>query len=232
MDTSSIPDERTTGATKPGDQRMADIIDLIEANHLHILRWQAQLGELRHQPGTRVTGVTLTATWNTLAAMIDLHMRADEEICVLAVCGTGPRGWDLTRHTTEAYRDIREMTGKPACSRPARRCGGIWPPRRWPPGPGSGTARNTTRWPTPAAAPTRRCVASSPASGGPSPKRRSATGSPRLPPRPHLPAPAGPPRHRALPGGPGVRAAGVHLPGLHPAAGPDPAAPVTPATLS
>ncbi len=65
---------------------MCDIIDLIRADYLHIMRWAAKLGELSRRYGEEYRPA-LVSTWLTLASMIDLHMRADDEICGPAVLG-------------------------------------------------------------------------------------------------------------------------------------------------
>ena len=88
---------------------MADIIELILADHLQIMRWAARLGELyRHDRG-RDARAELAATWETLAALIDLHMRTDEEICGPAVVGDDPDGQAMTRQIRDDHDDIREL---------------------------------------------------------------------------------------------------------------------------
>ena len=90
---------------------MCDIIDLIRADYLHIMRWAAKLGELsRHY--SEESRPALVSTWLTLASLIDLHMRADDEICGPAVFGTAPRGRALARQTKNDHDDIREMIGE------------------------------------------------------------------------------------------------------------------------
>jgi hypothetical protein len=86
---------------------MADIIELILADHLQIMRWAARLGDL-HGRG-RDARAELAATWETLAALIDLHMRADDEICDPAVFGGGPEGRAMTRQIRDDHDDIREI---------------------------------------------------------------------------------------------------------------------------
>jgi hypothetical protein len=88
---------------------MADIIDLIRADHLHIMRWAARLGELYRQGADGNSGTTLATTWATLASLINLHMRADEEICGPAVFGADPEGQTLAREYKDAHEDIREI---------------------------------------------------------------------------------------------------------------------------
>ena len=60
---------------------MADIIDLIRADQLHITRWAVKRRRLSHQAGTRQHRAELITTWETLGRLIELPMRADEEIC-------------------------------------------------------------------------------------------------------------------------------------------------------
>jgi Hemerythrin HHE cation binding domain len=88
---------------------MAEIIELIAADHLHIMRWQMRLAELHHRRGEPGDTPALAITWNTLASLIDLHMAADEEVCGPAIYGTRPRGRDLAREARDAHEDIREI---------------------------------------------------------------------------------------------------------------------------
>lgn len=91
---------------------MAEIIELIAADYLHIMRWQVRFGELlRHSsnPGLRPE---LAATWDTVAMLIDLHMAAEDEVCAPAVYGTGPDGLALVRETRDRHAEIREIIGE------------------------------------------------------------------------------------------------------------------------
>jgi hypothetical protein len=90
---------------------MCDIIDLIRADYLHIMRWAAQFGELGRQDSEE-SRPALASTWLTLASLIDLHMRADDEICGPVVFGTAPRGRALARQARAGHEDIREMIGE------------------------------------------------------------------------------------------------------------------------
>jgi hypothetical protein len=87
---------------------MAEIVELIAADHLHIMRWQLRLAELRHRAEPSQT-LALVTTWETLSGLIGLHMAADEEVCCPAICGTGPAGLDLAREARDAHEDIREI---------------------------------------------------------------------------------------------------------------------------
>lgn len=88
---------------------IADIIELIAIEHLHIMCWQVRLGQLRRQPGIAGSGRGLAAAWDTLADLIDLHMAADDEVCAPAIYGTGPYGLALIRETRDAHECIREI---------------------------------------------------------------------------------------------------------------------------
>jgi hypothetical protein len=88
---------------------MAEIIELIAADHLHIMRWQIRLAGLRRHRGEPGCAPELAATWDTLAALIDLHMAADEAVCGPAIYGTGPPGLDIAREARDAHEDIREI---------------------------------------------------------------------------------------------------------------------------
>lgn len=102
---------RRTGRTTGGPATAADITSLIWASHQHILCWQARLGQLR-QRGGQAPGPGLAATWDTAASLIDLHMRAEDEICGPALYGTGSRGRALARQNEAAHAGIREMIGE------------------------------------------------------------------------------------------------------------------------
>lgn len=106
-------------------EAVVDITDLVQASHLQIARWQARLGELRRPAGPaagpaagRGAGPGLAATWATLAALIDMHMRAEEEICGPAVDRAAPHGAALSREIRDAHADIREMIAETDLQRP------------------------------------------------------------------------------------------------------------------
>ena len=88
---------------------MADIIHLIRADQLHITRWAAKLGQLSRQASTHQCRPELVTTWQTLARLIDLHLRADEEICAPAVTAAMPQRRAIVRETQDTDGDIREI---------------------------------------------------------------------------------------------------------------------------
>lgn len=91
---------------------LADVTSLTRASHLHIARWQAWFGELRRHLGGSLPGPGLAATWDTLAALIDLHVSADEEIFPPVMHGSQPQRLAQARAATDAHEDIRELIGE------------------------------------------------------------------------------------------------------------------------
>lgn len=88
---------------------MCDIIDLIETDHLHIMRWAARLGELGRQDSGQDSSPVLVRTWQTVAGLIELHLRADEEICGPAVLGPDAHDRILAREIRDAREYICEI---------------------------------------------------------------------------------------------------------------------------
>lgn len=87
---------------------MADISDVIRADGTHILCWQTRLGQLRRGADPD-SGPDLAATWDTVTALIDLHGRAEEEICDPAIYHTHLHGRILASKARGARQDIREL---------------------------------------------------------------------------------------------------------------------------
>ena len=106
-----LPHLNAPGLRHPaaGTAVVADISDLIGADLLHILRWQAQFGEIRRRRRDPASRPALATTWETLARLIDLHMRAKDVICVPAICDPGRQGRTLAREIEGAHENIREM---------------------------------------------------------------------------------------------------------------------------
>lgn len=90
---------------------LADVIALIRANHLTILRWQVVLGDLRWQgrhPRTPPSRA-LPGVWNIFARLLDWHMGAREEICGLAMCDMGLWSRHQVGHMHKDHQYIREV---------------------------------------------------------------------------------------------------------------------------
>jgi hypothetical protein len=104
--------------TLPGAGTVAAAItDLVRASYRQIARWQARLGELRRHADP-AADPDLAATWDTVAALIDLHMRAGEEVRGPAICRAAPHGAALAREIRDAHADIRELIAETGLQRP------------------------------------------------------------------------------------------------------------------
>lgn len=112
-DPAAVPARRSGSSTAAS----ADIADLIRASRRHIARWRAWFGELRHRTDP-AAGRDLAVTWDTVAAQIDLHMRAEEEICGPTVYRAAPHGAALTRQIRDTHADIRELIAEASLQRP------------------------------------------------------------------------------------------------------------------
>lgn len=99
-----MPEQRRGTAARKA--AVADIIDLMEASCLHILRWQARLGEL-HRNGDGAPVPQVARAWETAASLIGLHMRAEDEICAPAIPPS--QGWAVCRKLKDAHEDVREI---------------------------------------------------------------------------------------------------------------------------
>src|SRR5262249_13498333 len=108
MAAGSLPSLNAPRSRHPAAQTAAraEIADLIEADLLHILRWQAQLGEMRRRRRDPASLPALVTTWDILARLIELHMRAKDEICSPAICDPGPQGRALAREIQAAHQNI------------------------------------------------------------------------------------------------------------------------------
>lgn len=88
---------------------MADIIDLVSVDHFHVMCWAAQLGQLNRQRDKQVSAAVLAMTWQTLASLVDLHMKAEDEVCTPAIFGTGRRGLARTERSKAEHRTVRAI---------------------------------------------------------------------------------------------------------------------------
>jgi hypothetical protein len=102
---------------RQGIVTMADIIDVIAASRTHIARWQATVSDLAGQgsdPGSRQRQAV---AWDTLARLTTLHLAAEDEICLPAVCQAAPHGQARARAMLDEHEDIRELI-REACLQP------------------------------------------------------------------------------------------------------------------
>lgn len=100
------PSACTRAARTPGRTRPADIIELIMADHRRIRRLSQALEDAaRYRDGP---DWVLTAAWQQLATLLEVHTLAEEEICYLPMFGSGPRGTERMQDARACNADIRE----------------------------------------------------------------------------------------------------------------------------
>lgn len=86
---------------------MADIIEVILADHRRIRRLQQALAEAARGNGAE-HGWTLPRTWERLAILIEMLIMSEEEICWLPMSRAVPQIRALAREMTTVGADIRE----------------------------------------------------------------------------------------------------------------------------
>lgn len=86
---------------------MADVVELILAEHQQIRRSQRVLAAAA-SAGDPVPGGRLAGQWQRLAALIEMHADAAEEIFLLPAFGTGPLGLARIENEIAELADIRE----------------------------------------------------------------------------------------------------------------------------
>jgi Hemerythrin HHE cation binding domain len=91
---------------------MTDIIELVLSDHRRIRQLQKALHDTaRYDPGGRPGGA-LARMWDGLARVIELHLSAEQEICWLPMCGTGPRGREQIAAAAAGAADITAAIGE------------------------------------------------------------------------------------------------------------------------
>ena len=96
---------------------MTDIVELIRADHQRIQHARQALQELAGERGGSACGRAVAA-WRQLAALIEAHADAEEEICHLPMYGNGSRGLAMIRDAVADLDDIREAVGEAALQLP------------------------------------------------------------------------------------------------------------------
>jgi hypothetical protein len=91
---------------------MAGIIGLILADHRRILFMQQALHDADRGCRDGRSGRALASVWDRLAASIEIHADAEEEICYPAMFGTSPRARQQMRDAIAGLDDIREAIGE------------------------------------------------------------------------------------------------------------------------
>lgn len=91
---------------------MADIIELILADHRRIRMLLGALGGAARNGEDPGATCMLTPVWDRLAGLLELHAEAEEEICYLAMFGPGPDAAARMQDAIADHDDIREAVAE------------------------------------------------------------------------------------------------------------------------
>jgi hypothetical protein len=94
------------------DAGISEIGELIVTEHARILRLFRALDDLARRSDPAVARLRLTQVWTRLANLLEVHTRAEEEICFPLVLGSGARSLDLVETATADHDDIREAVAE------------------------------------------------------------------------------------------------------------------------
>jgi len=92
----------------------ADVIELIMADHRRIRRLRAVLDDAVRCGGDSGSGWMLAHVWQRLAGLLEVHTRAEEEICYLLMFGSGPLAGRRRQAAAADHDDIRDAIGEAA----------------------------------------------------------------------------------------------------------------------
>ena len=113
---SVIPNRTSTALAKAGttvpDTGISEICELIFAEHARILRLFRALDDLARRSDPAVARLRLTQVWTRLANLLEVHTRAEEEICFPLMIGSGTSTLDSVEMATADHDDIREAVAE------------------------------------------------------------------------------------------------------------------------
>jgi hypothetical protein len=96
------------GASAVPDAGISEIGELIVAEHARILRLFRALDDLARRGDAGVARLGLAQVWTRLASLLEVHTRAEEEICFPLVLGSGACTLACMEAATAEHDDIRE----------------------------------------------------------------------------------------------------------------------------
>ena len=100
-----------TGSAGP-DAGISEIGELIVTEHARILRLFRALDDLARRSDPAVARLRLAQVWARLASLLEVHTRAEEEICFPLVFGSGASTLDLVETAIADHDDIREAVAE------------------------------------------------------------------------------------------------------------------------
>jgi len=91
---------------------MTDITELVLGDHRRIRQLREALHDTARSAPGGGPGGALARMWHGLAGVIELHLSAEQEICWLPMCGTGPRGREQIAAAAADAADITAAIGE------------------------------------------------------------------------------------------------------------------------
>lgn len=100
-----------------GSSRPADIIELVMEDHRRIRRLREALSDAVRYSGGSGPGWMVAHAWQRLSGLLEVHARAEEEICYLPMFGSSPQAIRRMREAVGDHDDIREAIGEASLQR-------------------------------------------------------------------------------------------------------------------
>jgi Hemerythrin HHE cation binding domain len=94
------------------DARVSELGELIVTEHAQILRLFGALDDLARRGDSAVARLALSQVWARLASLLEVHTRAEEEICFPLVFGGGASTLDVVETATADHDDIRDAVAE------------------------------------------------------------------------------------------------------------------------
>jgi hypothetical protein len=110
---------------------MADIIEVMLADHKRIRRMLGALDDAARYGEDPCAGWMLAPVWRRLADLLELHAEAEEEICYLVLFGQGRTRLRRCRTRSPTMTTSARRYGKRVCTPPVLRSGGERSPPPW-----------------------------------------------------------------------------------------------------
>lgn len=113
---SVIPNRTATALVKPGpavaDAGMSGISELIFAEHARILRLFGALEGVVRRGEPTVPRLALDQIWARLASLLEVHCRAEEEVCFPLMFGGDAPALSFVEKATADHDDLREAVAE------------------------------------------------------------------------------------------------------------------------
>jgi Hemerythrin HHE cation binding domain len=106
------PTAPSNSASAVPDVGVSELEELILTEHARILRLFRALDDLARRGDSAAARLGLSQVWRRLASLVEVHTRAEEEICFPLVFGGGASTLDVAEKATADHDDIREAVAE------------------------------------------------------------------------------------------------------------------------